>query len=200
MSTFPVVVDATRLFYRRFLIPGVTLTPDGVDSRQPQTFSLSPGEYNFQVQSGIAADFTFSVTSAGAVDYDPSCDGFLAGRGTSTLHVNGYEVTLDASSLSGAAHGGGVLLTAGGEGFIQRKTVRLVPEAEYFVQQGSGVVCNLSFALKRDGTFSYAPELDTSKGGPLQGQGTGSLAFKGHTVRVDATAVSRLLIDPMRRW
>jgi hypothetical protein len=53
--------------------------------------------------------------------------------------------------------------------WIQRRTVRLLPQSTFWVQQGSGVVAGLAFALQRDGRFSYAPELDAAQGGPLLG-------------------------------
>jgi hypothetical protein len=58
---------------------------DWISSRTVQTLALEPGVYSFQIASGYYADFTFSVTPHGTVDYDASYDvdsrGFLAGRG-----------------------------------------------------------------------------------------------------------------------
>lgn len=130
MSTFPIVIDATGLFYRFFIIPGVT--PEFVDSRTAQTLQLAPGEYSFQVQSGVLTDLSFTVTPQGTLDYDHSCDTFVGGRGTSLLQLIGFEVTLDASSLSGALGGGGVLLASmalTNHDWIQRRTVRLLPQS-----------------------------------------------------------------------
>src|SRR5579859_3685106 len=59
-ATFPVSVDATRLVYRYFVIPGVT--SGWTDSRTVQTFNLAPGQYSFQIASGYYADFTFTVS------------------------------------------------------------------------------------------------------------------------------------------
>jgi hypothetical protein len=193
MSTFPIVVDATQLFYRFFIIPGVT--PDWVDARTVQTLQIEPGLYRFQIQSSNLTDFSFTVTSEGTVDYDPGFGAFLGGRGTSSLQLNGFEVTLDASALSGASGGGGVLLTVPltNEDWIQHRSVRLLPQAGYMVQPGSGIIAALSFTLQRDGTFSYAPELDATQDGPLAGTGTSSLTFKGHSINVDASEVSQFL-------
>src|SRR5262252_2097368 len=79
-TTFPVSIDATQLVYRYFVIPGVT--SGWTDSRTVQTFNLAPGQYSFQIASGYYADFTFTVTSTGTVDYNTSFNGFLSGRGT----------------------------------------------------------------------------------------------------------------------
>jgi hypothetical protein len=110
MSTFPINIDGTRLFSRFFIIPGVT--PELIDSGTVKTLDLAPGDYGFQIQSGVFTDLSFTVTPQGTLDYDHSCDAFLGGRGTSSLQLIGLEVTLDASSLSGASGGGGVLLAS----------------------------------------------------------------------------------------
>jgi hypothetical protein len=90
MSAFPIAIDATGLFYRFFIIPGVA--PEFVDSRTVQTLEFAPGEYGFQVQSGVLTDLSFTVTPEGTLDYDHSCDAFLGGRGTSSLRLTGLEV------------------------------------------------------------------------------------------------------------
>jgi len=58
-------------------------------------------------RSGYYADFTFTVTPKGTVDYDTAFNNFLSGRGAQTLTISGFEVTLDALCLSGS----GVYLT-----------------------------------------------------------------------------------------
>jgi hypothetical protein len=191
MTKFPIAIDARLLFFRTFFIPGVTGEPIDAQGRV-QTFELAPGDYSYFV---VELSFTFTVTPRGTVDYDHSCDAFLRGRGTATLQLLGFEVTLDAVSLTGADNGGGVWLAIPGstnDDWIARKTVRLLPQEQYFVEQG-GIVA-LEFALQRDGRFSYRPELDTAQGGCLAGAGTTTLTFKGHTVSVDASAVSHFLL------
>src|SRR5579871_922291 len=74
-ATFPISIDATRLMYRYFVIPGVTST--WVDSRTVQTFNLAPGTYAFQVASGYYADFSFSVTATGTIDFSTTFNSFL---------------------------------------------------------------------------------------------------------------------------
>src|SRR5271166_4874870 len=108
-SRFPINIDATRLnFFRSFAIPGVT--GDLLDATTVQTVQFAPGDYNYQFWPGLPyADFKFTITPQGTVDYDHSCDAFLSGRGTTTLQLSGLEVTLDALSLTGADNGGGVI-------------------------------------------------------------------------------------------
>jgi hypothetical protein len=183
-ATFPVSIDATRLMYRYFIIPGVTST--WVDSRTIQTLNLAPGQYAFQIGSGYFADFTFTVTSTGTVQYDPSFGTFLNGSGTSTLVIKGLAVTLDARYLSGS----GVLLVAPltSADWIAYSTVRMVPASYYSVQQGSGEVANFSFKLGVDGHWSYAAVHDIAAGGFLGGAGTSTLVFYGYPLQVDARA------------
>jgi len=182
--TFPVKIDATRLVYRYFVVPGVTGT--WVDSRTVQSFNLAPGEYAFQVGSGYYADFTFSVTALGTIDFSLSYDGFLSGRGTSTLTIDGLSVTLDARYLSGS----GVLLVAPAVDWITHSTVRMVPASYYSVQQGSGEVANFSLKLGVDGHWSYAAANDVAAtpSGFLGGAGTSTLVFYGYPLLVDARA------------
>ncbi|MDH4369643.1 MAG: hypothetical protein OEV99_07325, partial [Nitrospira sp.] len=201
MSALSIEIDATQLFVRGFIIPGVS---SGFhDSHQIQTLDLVPGSYAFQVQSGVISDIRFTVTPEGMVAYDESLDRCVSGRGTKRLTVEGFEVTLDAQSLSGAGHGGGVLLASvqsTNDDWISRKTCRLVPQSGFMVQQGSGQVCNLSFAVTLDGAFSYDAKHDRAQGGCLSGHGTPSLTFHGFPVNVDATAVSKTLAIVHQIW
>lgn len=181
MSTFPIQIDATQLVYRFFIIPGITDV--WTDSRNVQTLALQPGTYNFQVGSGYFADFTFSVTPEGTVDYDASFDAFLSGRGSSTLTIVGFQVTLDARYLSGS----GILLVVPltNDDWITYKTCRMVPASFYSVQQGSGEVTSFTFKLGVDGNFSYD---ESQFGGFLAGNGTSTLEFFGYPILVDARA------------
>ncbi|HWG98989.1 MAG TPA: hypothetical protein VNV66_06625, partial [Pilimelia sp.] len=179
----PVTIDATALAYHGFIIPGVT--PAFIDSRRRQLLQLTPGRYGFQFASGYYASFTFTVTEAGTVDYAAEHESFLSGRGTHTLALDGLTVTIDARQVSGA----GVLLanmpmtTAD---WIDRRQLRLLPARHYTVQQSSGELANLSFALGADGRFSYDPSLDVDAGGVLSGRGSPTLQFIGHRVCLDA--------------
>jgi hypothetical protein len=88
-------IDTSRLTYTSFLIAGQT--PALVDGSGAPTILLPPGTHTF-VQVGPG--FQFEVTQSGRVDYDPANDQFLEGRGTSTLVVTGFEVTVDLTALS----------------------------------------------------------------------------------------------------
>ncbi len=114
--------------------------------------------------------------------------------------MTGFEVTLDALALTGADNGGGVLLTAApiNDLWVQHRTLRLLPQEAYFVQQSSGRVAQVQFGLGLDGKFFYGSELDVARGGSLAGAGTSTLTFRGFSVAIDATAVSHfLLVQPI---
>ena len=195
-STFPISIDATRLFYRYFVIPGVT--SNWVDSRTVQTFSLAPGQYSFQVASGYYADFTFRVSSTGQIDYDPAFNGFLSGRGSATLGIDGLVVTIDARYLSGS----GVLLVAPltNDDWISYRTVRLVPASYYSFQQGSGVVTSFSVKLGIDGHWTYSGAFDIGSGGFLSGTGTATLTLFGYPLLVDARAAGGTGVTVQTIW
>jgi hypothetical protein len=195
-ATFPISIDATHLFYRYFIVPGVT--SNWVDSRVVQSFNLAPGEYSFQIASGYYADFTFRVTTTGTIDYDVAYNGFLSGRDTSTLTIDGLLVTLDARYLSGS----GVLLVAPltNDDWITYRTIRLVPASYYSVQQGSGVVTNFNVKLGVDGHWAYAAAYDLGAGGFLSGAGTSTLTFYGYPLLVDARASGGVGVTVQTIW
>jgi hypothetical protein len=192
--TFPIKIDATRLVYRYFIIPGVTTA--WTDSRTVQLLNLAPGTYSFQIGSGYYCDFTFRVTPTGTIDFDPTYNGFLSGRGTTTLTLEGLSVTLDARYLSGS----GVLLVTPAVDWITYSTVRMLPASYYSVQQGSGEAASFNFKLGVDGHWSYAPAYDVSSGGFLTGAGTSTLGFYGYPLLVDARAAGGTGVTVQPIW
>lgn len=193
MSEFTVRIDATRLFYREYLLPQSTL--GWIDARQVQSLQLAAGTYAIQVQSGVYTDFAFTVTPQGTIDFDPAFDGFAAGRDSTLLTLDGLAVSFDASELAHGS-GGGVLFASipiADDSWMLLRNCRMLPQQHYLVQQGSGVVCNLEFAIGVDGRFAYDAASDVAQGGCLSGAGTSALRFHGMPVVVDVSAVSRLL-------
>ncbi len=193
MSDYTVQIDATALYYRQILLPQTQL--GWLDARQVQTLQLAAGTYSVQVQSGVYTDFAFTVTPLGTIDFDPAFDALASGRDSALLTLVGLEVSFDASELAHGA-GGGVLFASipmGSDPWLLVHTCRMLPQPYYMVQQGSGVVCNLFFAIGIDGRFVYDPTFDAAAGGCLSGAGTPALRFHGFPVEVDVSAVSRLL-------
>jgi hypothetical protein len=195
-ASFSIEIDATALFYRQFIVIGSDSS--FVDSRQVRSLQLDPGSYPIQVQSGVYTDFSFEVTDAGVIDFDAAFDGFATGRGSTRLTLTGLEIGVDARGLSSMA-GGGVLFASiplTNDDWIGFARVRLLPQTIYMLQQGSGVVCDLSFALGIDGLIHYTAEQDWARGGCLSGDGTDTLTLHGFGLRIDASAVSRVLALP----
>jgi hypothetical protein len=64
---------------------------------QANHLTLMPARtYLFQM-GNVVADMSYDVTIDGSIDFPQSCDGFLAGRGTKTLVVQGCPVAIDAT-------------------------------------------------------------------------------------------------------
>ncbi len=203
MSKFPIEIDATNkdLPFGQFLI--VPASDTLIDATKIQTLMLEPGKnYQFVFQSAVLSEWTFRVDQNGKVQYDDLFDltngGFLTGRGTTRLTLVGYPVTFDATSLSG----GGVVLGVKGQKFewIGARTFRLLPQANYYVLQGSGSPGDFHFAVtlpskkgnttSKGGLFDYDPAYDVCKKprGFLAGRGTNRLQFLGYPILVNACA------------
>jgi len=75
------------------------LSVDYVPYEPAQTFGveLTEGEH-FVYTHGHALVY-FNVGADGSISYDPALEGILSGQGTSSLTLNGVEVTIDASTL-----------------------------------------------------------------------------------------------------
>ncbi len=151
---FPISINTSALTYPTFLIPGQT---DFLDGSTSPTVTLPAGTYAFQQASGYFADFQFEVTAAGTLDYDQSFDPFLTGRGTSTLTVSGFTITLDATALS---HGLLAVIAANGDFLAPDRvhTLVLVPASFYGFQPGSGIVANFNFKVDLNGNVVVNPE------------------------------------------
>ena len=97
---FPVTFDLTRLSAAGFNF--FFALKVGTSTTAPVTLRLIPGTYDLQVPPASPSTIiSFSVSSSGAVDYDPALDrpvcgtpapptGYLCGRGTSALTVWGF--------------------------------------------------------------------------------------------------------------
>ena len=148
------------------------------------SLNLTPGGYEVIVASAVVADFTFTITPQGTVDFDPSFDSFLSGRGTSTLVVNGFEITFDARYLSGPT----TLFVLPDALPVLHTTLRLLPAHSYGLEQGSGSVTPWPLTITREGKVDYAPAFDIAQNGFLAGRGTSTLQLLGYPLLVDARA------------
>jgi len=89
--------DVSNLTYKKFLVLDQSSTT--FDGSASEVLSLPSGTYTFR-HPDIAAEFTFEVTPDGFINFSAAHDGFLSGRGTSTLLVRGFTISLDARTLS----------------------------------------------------------------------------------------------------
>jgi hypothetical protein len=92
---FDLRIDTILLKDSFFRILGVT--PDIACAGAVQTHRFSPGFYAFQIVAAQFSGFVFRVKPDGTLDYDPSCDGFLNGRGTRTLTILGMNISSEKS-------------------------------------------------------------------------------------------------------
>jgi len=159
-------VDTSQLTYPWFWLP--RHLPHFVDGSVPGgvPVSLAPGEYAFQQTRDRASDVRFTVTRAGTVDFDEADDHLMRGRGTSTLHVLGVRVILEATSAPTT-----LLPMWGGcrEPLHARaRTVRMPPGANYVLRLGLASSEVVEFSVRSDGAIDYGPEYERS----LSGRGT----------------------------
>jgi hypothetical protein len=184
---FPITIDTSALAVTNFLIPEQLPPTDFQDGAVLPTVMLPAGTYSFQQDSGNIASFQFEVTATGTLDYSPQFDTFLSGRGTSTLKLNGFAITLDGTVLS---HG---LLLLNTKDFLMPDRVhnlRLVPAPFYGFLAGSGVVANFAFQVDLDGNLVIDPKL----AGFADGTGTNSLTIRGYVIQFDGRRLTHDLL------
>jgi hypothetical protein len=179
-AVFPVNVDATELSLPFFAIQ---FGPDVRPTSIVQSFSLFPGFYGFFFNGMLTSmAFSWSVGTDGLVGFDPILDGFLAGRGTTTLTVHGYEVQIDGTALGpGTISLTSLLLPTGIPDLDQTQvhSLRLVPGTyEYSLV---GTATRFAWTLRIDGTIDVNPALEPC----LSGRGTSRL-----TVSCGLSAIS----------
>ena len=177
---YAISVDGTALSYSSYAIPG--MTKNFVDRNAILTLRLLPDSYIFQCPGSGYADFSFRVTSAGEIDFDPAFDGFLAGRGTRSLEIRGHQISINAASLMRP-----IFLFALDK-WISVADLRLVPGSYSFMDSVSGVGDG-RFRIDAGGRFNYDADLDVKNGGYLTGLGTRQLSFIGYPLVVDMASM-----------
>jgi hypothetical protein len=125
---------------------------------------LLPGQHWFRTYGDDTTYFT--VNADGTMDYDPTLDGVLSGRGTSLLTLNGRTISLNATALNGAP----VYLDYTAFNSAAPLSVQLLP-GQHFLYDGDGNV--YYFTVNADGTIDYDVALD----GVFSGRGTTQLVF-----------------------
>lgn len=152
-------IDARRLNTGWLGVDGITFDPAAV-----LPFRLLPGGHFLVTPFGTTLQFT--VTSDGTVGYDPSLDGFVSGRGTTTLELVGMPVTIDARVF------GNTSLYFDGLFFDASAIYHawLLP-GTHGIHLGSTF---LTFTVGLDGRIDY----DAAYDGLLAGRGTTTLTFR----------------------
>jgi hypothetical protein len=174
-------IDTSSLTHTQFLIP--ELSSEIIEGANTQTISLEPGVHGFQQMSALVANFRFEVTPEGFIDYDIVSEGFLSGRGTTTLTVMGFTITLDARSLS---HD--LLPMESGASVLSRERTHeltLVPAMGYTFQPTSGISADFRFDLGVNGEVIIDPRY----GGFATANGR-SLIISGYQITIDGRQLS----------
>ncbi len=194
-TSFPMSIDATALSNTQFLLSGPTALPL-LDSTVAQHLSLRTGTYSMILGAGNVMSCTLTVNSDGRWDYETACDGFLTGRGTSSLTVLGYQVFIDATRLSTNQFFHTNLITRNPFRSTEVQTFRLAPAPFYGLQMQGGVVC-CYFAVGVNGRVILPAEL--SDGSPsgfaeflrvdTRVTTNDTLTALGKTIEIDATAL-----------
>lgn len=192
LNGFPVTVDGTSLSYRflnMFWIPGISVLNDFEIPLQ-----LLPGTHQLFINTNANSFpenpvILFSVSELGEIDFDMSLDGFISGRGTDTLVLNGFPVTIDGTGLSYkflnmfwlpgtsipndfAIH---LQLLPAEHRFFINANAKTFPENPIFF-----------FSVSELGAIEFDASLD----GVISGRGTDTLLLNGLPVTVDGTHLS----------
>lgn len=90
---YPITIDATALVSQSWWqVPGVTPsiwtsdpeTSDAYRTTEARQLTLQPGRYKFV---SFTFDFPFTITQDGTIDFSPSLDECVEGRGKHTLVI-----------------------------------------------------------------------------------------------------------------
>ncbi|WP_406088855.1 hypothetical protein [Streptomyces sp. NBC_01013] len=184
-------IDSSGLTFTKFSVSGHG--PDLVDGAGAPVLSLAPGVYGIEQVPGQPASFEFQVTQEGFVEYDAANDAFLGGRGTSTLILRGFPVTLDGRALS---HDLEALLKGSAARFARSTAheLTLLPAEGYGFLLARGFA-DFRFTVTPDGQVSLHP--DHVGFAEVSGR---TLTIHGFKVIIDARALSHDLNPELLGW
>jgi phenolic acid decarboxylase len=183
-----IAVDATVLTEQQVKLVGMA----SADNKTVYQATVTPGSYGVytagaSVPGPGGMPQSLVVKNDGTVDYDVSLNSVYGGRGTTTLTVKGFGLTVDATALNKQQ------MQLVGAAIFDSKTVQnlTVAAGTYAVYTSGGYVfapggSARSVAVKNDGTIDY----DASLNGIYGGRGTTTLTVNGLAVTVDATPLS----------
>jgi mannan endo-1,4-beta-mannosidase len=179
-----VQINTSSLTHTQFLIP--ELSSDLIEGAITPTVQLEPGEYTFQMPllAGLRTSFKFQVTLNGLIDYDLTNDDFLSGRGTTTLTVQGFTMTLDARSLS---HD--LMFNGGIETIILSRDrthdLTLIPGTGYGFRATPNTIADFQFVLGVTGQIVLDPQY--KEFASTDGL---TLTINGYRITIDGQALS----------
>ena len=125
------------------------------------------------------------------MDYDVSNDAFLSGRGSATLIVRGFSVTLDTRALSHDLH---PLGWAGGDLSPGTHAITLMPGKDCAFVSASGIVADFTLTVEADGTVV----VDRPSGfAEVSGQ---TVTIKGYRITLDTRTLSHDLRPLLLGW
>lgn len=202
-----IVIDATALTAPEFRVTGLE---GGFPTDERLAVALAPGAHTifYQTAGGCTpltgpcvayAEADFTIVSDGTLDFDPSLDGILAGRGTTSLTVNGITLDVDLRALSAPTVGIGGLVgpLGGGQGFTTDRvyTLTLLPGLHpiYYQTQGGCTPLTGPCVAFTDAFFlatvGGAVDYDASLDGIFAGRGMTTLTVDGADITIDATGL-----------
>ncbi len=153
---FPFAFDARSLSTNGYLIDAISLEAQTSSSASVHDYRLMAANgYTMQIGAAIVATFHWGIGAAGLVSYPSADSTFLAGKGTTTLVVNGLPARVNATGL------GAGTFTLGpdifGPAFDQTSIqyLRLVPSTYEFESASLASPEYFAWDLQNNGTAGF---------------------------------------------
>ncbi len=177
-------IDVSELSYSKYNLVGAGALAGTTDS---VPLALMPGGHRVMLSTsrGLEPGLEFTVQSDGTLQFDPSLDSLVGGRGTKAMVLHGTRIDIDISKLSYSKFnlaGAGALA-----GTTEPMPFVLMPGAH-----GLALITNrkpepgFDFTVQADGTLQFDPSLDSLVGG----RGTKAMVLHGTRIDIDTSKLS----------
>ncbi len=182
-------IDASQLSYSTAELTGAGDFNEATDS---VPFVLMPGNHRLTILGGRSPrlGFDFTVEANGTIQFDPSLDSLVGGRGTQTMVLHGTRIDIDASELSYSR-----LDLIGASDYIETtdpaRFVLMPGDYRLGIPTGGSPAPGFDFTVEADGTLQFDPALDPLVGG----RGTKAMALHGTRVAIDVSELSYISWD-----
>jgi len=159
-------IDFSELSYSNFYLPGIT---SFTATNEPMPFILMPGGHGLTMATGHDPEpaFDFTVEADGTLQFDPSLDSLIDGRGTGDMMLHGTRISIDARGLTASFAVEGLTINPVEKILI----VNFMPGAHRLHSSEIDFV----FTVTPDLTVDYGTEVDES----VSGRGTATLIVNG---------------------